>query len=100
MAIVIFDSTAPPRDALAVYVEAVAAELAGTEREAAMEVYTARSEARGLGARTVSDVTMPAAHRLYRATARRHFVLHGDDQHVAIRLRDGGGPAAGRSTSA
>jgi nitroimidazol reductase NimA-like FMN-containing flavoprotein (pyridoxamine 5'-phosphate oxidase superfamily) len=84
--IVVFDSSAPPGDPNAVYAEAIAAEVPEEELDRALETYSARSLAQGLPAWTVSDVTAPAAHRLYRATATRHFLLDEHDRRVAVDL--------------
>ena len=84
--IVIFDSTVAPGEGRAVYVEAVARELDGAERDEALAVFSRRSREDGLAEWTVADVTAPARHRLYRATARRHFVLQSNDERLAVDL--------------
>jgi nitroimidazol reductase NimA-like FMN-containing flavoprotein (pyridoxamine 5'-phosphate oxidase superfamily) len=84
--IVIFDSTVVPGQAEAVYVEAVARELDGAERDEALAVFSRRSQAQGLAEWTVADVTAPARHRLYRATARRQFILQANDERLAVDL--------------
>jgi uncharacterized protein YhbP (UPF0306 family) len=86
VAIVIFDSTVPVGGAQAVYVEAVATELDGAERERAIAVYSRRSEAHGAGEWRGADVTAPAPLRLYRARASRHFVLDANDQRIEVPL--------------
>ena len=78
LAIVIFDSTVRPGDGQAVYMSAVAEQVEGAEREAAMRVFAERSAARGLSVWGVEDVTAPARHRLYRATVSEHFMLRPD----------------------
>ena len=75
LAIVIFDSTASPRRRQAVYVEAVAQQLSGGERDERVDVYSSRSVAAGLEPLAVSEVTAPAELRLYCATASQLFVL-------------------------
>ena len=60
LALVIFDSTAAPGDAAAVYVEGRGEELEGHELEHAIAVYSRRSEATGLAAWSAADVTAPA----------------------------------------
>ncbi len=82
--IVIFDSTVAVGGAEAVYVEAVAEELAGAEREHGIELYSRRSEAAGAGRWGLADVTSPAPHRLYRARASAHFILAANDQRASI----------------
>jgi nitroimidazol reductase NimA-like FMN-containing flavoprotein (pyridoxamine 5'-phosphate oxidase superfamily) len=86
LAIVIFDSTVPVGGGQAVYVEAVAEELGGAERERGIVVYSRRSEAHGAGQWRIADVTAPAPHRLYRATASAHFVLDPDDRRIPVQL--------------
>jgi nitroimidazol reductase NimA-like FMN-containing flavoprotein (pyridoxamine 5'-phosphate oxidase superfamily) len=75
LAIVIFDSTAPPRARQAVYVEAVARELSGHERDRRVEIYSRHSVGAGLEPLAVSEVTSPAELRIYCATASQLFVL-------------------------
>ena len=84
VAIVIFDSTVAPAEAEAAYFEAVAEELTGRERDAALAVFSSASEAQRLPAWTLADVEPPAAHRLYRAVAERCFVLGASDQRVEV----------------
>ncbi len=84
--IVIFDSTVVPGEGEAVYVEAVARELDGAERDEALAVYARGSRAAGLAEWTVADVTAPARHRLFCATARRHFILQSNDERLAVDL--------------
>ena len=84
LALVIFDSTAAPGDAGAVYVEGRGEELGGQELGRAIAVCSRRSEASGLAAWSAADVTAPAPHRLYRATASAHFLLGGNDQRIEV----------------
>jgi len=86
VAIAIFDSTVPAGAGQAVYVEAVAEELGGTERERAIVTYSRRSEADGVGQFHDADVIAPAPHRLYRARALQHFVLGADDRRILVQL--------------
>ena len=51
-------------------------------RWSAIRTYSRRSEATGLAALGAADVTAPARHRLYRATASTHFLLGGDDERI------------------
>jgi nitroimidazol reductase NimA-like FMN-containing flavoprotein (pyridoxamine 5'-phosphate oxidase superfamily) len=84
VAIVIFDSTAGPGEARAVYVEAEAEQLEGAEEERSIGVFTARSEALGWPSWSVDDVRPPAALRLYSATASALFVLGANDERVPV----------------
>lgn len=84
LAIVIFDSTVPEGEAQAVYVEALAEELGGAERERGIAIISRRSEAQGAARWSVADVTGPAPHRLYCARASQHFILEAHDQRVAV----------------
>lgn len=86
VAIVIFDSTVMPGEAEAVYVDAIARELDGAERDEAIAVFSGRSSARGLAEWTPAHVSAPAPHRLFCATARRHFVLQANDERLAVEL--------------
>ena len=85
LAIVIFDSTVPEGSGQAVYVEALAEELGGAEREQGIAVISRRSEAYGAERWSVADVTGPAPLRLYRARASAHFILDAHDQRLAVR---------------
>jgi nitroimidazol reductase NimA-like FMN-containing flavoprotein (pyridoxamine 5'-phosphate oxidase superfamily) len=78
VAIVIFDSTVPVGGAQAVYM-AARAEQVGV---AGLDVFNRHSEAQGERAWTHEDVTAPAKHRLYRATATEHYVLGPRDERV------------------
>ncbi len=82
LALVVFDSTVAPGEVAAVYVEGRGEELGGCELERAIAIYSRRSEATGLPAWSAADVTAPARHRLYRATASTHFLLGGDDERI------------------
>ena len=85
LAIVIFDSH-QPGGWHAVYMSAVAGELAGPEVEHGIEVFSRRSRAQELRAWTGEDVRPPARHRLYRATVSEHFVLDPHDQRLPVSL--------------
>ena len=78
--IVIFDSTVTPGDARALYMEATAEQVAAEE----IGVFARVSVAQGLPAWTAEDVTEPARHRLYRATATAHFLLDPRDERVPM----------------
>ena len=88
VALVIFDSTVPVGAAEAVYVEALAQELAGDEAERGIEAYSGRSQEVGARAWTLAEVVPPAPLRLYRATATATFVLGPNDRRVAVSLDD------------
>jgi len=64
----------------------VAEELVGDDAEQGIEVFSQRSLAHGGVAWEILDVLPPARHRLYRATARDHFVLDDRDRRVPVRL--------------
>jgi nitroimidazol reductase NimA-like FMN-containing flavoprotein (pyridoxamine 5'-phosphate oxidase superfamily) len=87
LAIVIFDSTVPVGGAEAVYIDALAEELGGAERERGIATFSRRSEAHGAGPWQVADVTAPALHRLYRARASDHSVLQANDRRISVQLR-------------
>jgi nitroimidazol reductase NimA-like FMN-containing flavoprotein (pyridoxamine 5'-phosphate oxidase superfamily) len=75
VAIAIYDSSVVPGTAEAVYMSARAEELTGDELERGIEVYdriSQRDIAREWG---LSDVQPPSLFRLYRATAKEHYVL-------------------------
>jgi Pyridoxamine 5'-phosphate oxidase len=91
IAIVIFDSTVAIGGAEAVYMEAVAEQLAGPDVERGIAIFSGRSTDVGAGEWTLSDVTPPAPLRLYRATATAQFVLGPNDRRVAVSLDDGRG---------
>jgi nitroimidazol reductase NimA-like FMN-containing flavoprotein (pyridoxamine 5'-phosphate oxidase superfamily) len=78
IAIVIFDSSVTPGDAAAVYMRAHAEEVAPAE----LGVFTRESVRQGLWETTEADVTAPAKHRLYRATATEHWTLDERDERI------------------
>ena len=84
IAIVIFDSTVPEGDAQAVYIEAEAELVPDDEQAHGMEVFSRRSEARGGEPWTTGDVTAPAPHRVYRATASTHYLLDAHDRRIEV----------------
>jgi uncharacterized protein YhbP (UPF0306 family) len=84
LGIVIFDSTAGVGAAQAVYLEAVAEELTGADRDEAIALYSRRSETLGARQWTSADVIAPAPLRLYRAGASAHFVLDANDRRVPV----------------
>jgi uncharacterized protein YhbP (UPF0306 family) len=82
--VVIFDSQAPVGTGQGVYMSAIAEELAGTELDLGIGVFSRRSQAHGAGGWTREDVTPPARHRLYRATASEHYVLDDKDRRTLV----------------
>lgn len=82
--VVIFDSTVPIGGAEAVYIEAIAGQLAGLDLERAIEIYSQRSQEVGGQAWTLADVSPPARFRLYRATVASISVLGQGDHRVAL----------------
>jgi hypothetical protein len=74
LSIVIFDSRVPAYSGQAVYMAAMAEELAGAEVDRGLEVYPGPSE-RGGRALAAEEVRPPALHRLYRATVSQHWIL-------------------------
>lgn len=93
--IVIFDSRVPAFTGQAVYMSAMAEELAAGDLERGLEVYPGPAE-RGGRAVTAAEVRPPAPYRLYRATASQHSILcpwpsgpcpahgHAHDHRVAV----------------
>ena len=75
VAIAIFDSSAVPGTAEAVYMSGRAEELTGNELERGIELFDRRSQKDIARAWELSDVQPPSLFRLYRATATEHFVL-------------------------
>ena len=82
--VVIFDFQAPVGTGQGVYMSAIAEELAGTELDLGIGVFSRRSQAHGAGGWTREDVTPPARHRLYRATASEHYVLDDKDRRTLV----------------
>ena len=75
VSMVIFDSRVPPGAGQGVYMAAMAQELSDEELDHGIDVFTRSSQAHGLRAWTLGDVTSPAPHRLYRAIVSQHWVL-------------------------
>jgi uncharacterized protein YhbP (UPF0306 family) len=84
ISIVIFDSTAPMGQGQGVYVEALASELTGSEREQGIAIYSQRSRALASRQWRTADVIPPAPHRLYRASASASYLLDTNDQRVRV----------------
>jgi len=87
VSIVIFDTGASIGTGQGVYMSAVAEELAGADLDRAIEPYSRRAEAHGGEAFTRDDLSAPARHRLYAATATEHFVLNTNDERIPVDLR-------------
>jgi nitroimidazol reductase NimA-like FMN-containing flavoprotein (pyridoxamine 5'-phosphate oxidase superfamily) len=85
LAIVIFDSH-EAGGWKALYMSAVAEQLAEAEVDDAIHVFSRHGEAQGLRAWTREDVVPPARHRLYRATVSERFVLDPHDQRIAVEV--------------
>ena len=85
LAIVIFDSH-EAGGWKALYMSAVAEQLAEAEVDDAIHVFSRHGEAQGLRAWTREDIVPPARHRLYRATVSEHFVLDPHDQRIAVEV--------------
>ena len=86
ISIVVFDSSVPISTGQAVYMSAVAQQLAGDEREPAIEVFSRRSLSHGGVEWSVGDVEAPARLRLYRARALYQYVLNADDNRIPVTL--------------
>ena len=84
--IVIFDSQVPGGAGQAVYMSATAKEVAGTDIDEGIEIFSRESEEQGLPVWTSDQVRSPARHRLYRAVASEHFVLSPRDERLAVSL--------------
>ena len=75
VSIVIFDSQAPIGTGQGVYMSAMAEELAGADLDRGIEIFSRTSLGHGGHEWKAEDVQAPALYRLYRATAREHWVL-------------------------
>ena len=78
IAIAIFDSSVTPGNAAAVYMPARAEQVAPGD----IGVFARESRARACRCGGEADVSAPAKHRLYRATASEHFTLGPGDERV------------------
>ena len=93
----IFDSSVPIGKGQGVYVLGVARELPAHETAEGIEIFSKRSVGHGGSEWSVEDVSPPARHRLYQATAEAHYVLDEHDHRVEVSLkavvaRELGGP--------
>jgi uncharacterized protein YhbP (UPF0306 family) len=86
LGIVIFDSSVAIGTGRGVYMSAVAEQLAGTQAQEGIEIFSLRSLAHGGHAWTLSDVGPPAQLRLFRATAEKIDVLDENDRRVPVTL--------------
>jgi hypothetical protein len=84
--IVIFDSTVPVNTGKGVYIGGVARELPAHETAEGVEIFSRRSVGHGGGELTVEDVSPPAHHRLYQATAQAVYVLDEHDHRVEVKI--------------
>ena len=84
--IVIFDSKRPLGKDQGVYVAGVARELPAHETGEGIEIFSKRSKEKGGDRWTTEDVSPPAKHRLYQATAEAHYVLDQHDHRVEVNL--------------
>lgn len=78
VSIVIFDSQAPVGKGQAVYMLAIAEELAGIDFDRGLGIYNGRFSnpaEHGVSVIKSEDVQAPALYRLYRATASEHWML-------------------------
>jgi len=79
-----FDSRTPVGSGQGVYISAVAEELMGADLDRGIVIFSRRSESHGAGEWNVEDVSQPARHRLYRATASEHWVLGPQDRRMPV----------------
>jgi nitroimidazol reductase NimA-like FMN-containing flavoprotein (pyridoxamine 5'-phosphate oxidase superfamily) len=90
ISIVVFDSSVPIGTGQGVYMTARAEELAGSELESGIEVFSARAVGHGGKPWGADDVRSPAPHRLFRASATQHWTLDPEakpgDQRTTVNL--------------
>jgi len=87
VAIVIYDSTVSPTERQALYIEAVAEQLDGESRDAAVARYSEHSVGTGLERLTVEEVTNSSPLRMYRAAVTAAFMLEDErDFRIAVEL--------------
>jgi pyridoxine/pyridoxamine 5'-phosphate oxidase len=84
--IVIFDSTAGPGAAEAVFLEGHAERAAKEDEARYIEIFNDRSQALGWPSWNVDDVRAPALLRLYVATASAHYLLAEGDRRIELEL--------------
>jgi hypothetical protein len=78
-------STVQVGKAAALYLEAVAGQVADDDLDEPIEVYSRRSLACGARPWTASDVLAPEPFRLYRATVGARSVLQAGDRRLPVR---------------
>jgi nitroimidazol reductase NimA-like FMN-containing flavoprotein (pyridoxamine 5'-phosphate oxidase superfamily) len=87
LALVIYDSTARPAERQALYVEAVAEQLDGERRDAAIARYSEHSVADDLEPLSVDSVSAGGPFRMYRAAATAAFMLEAErDIRIPVEL--------------
>jgi len=84
--IVIFDSSAPIDSGQGVYILGVARELPAHETTDGVKIFSKRSRGHGGRRWRTDDVSPPARHRLYQATAEAIYVLDEHDHRVEVDL--------------
>ncbi len=84
--IVIFDSTVAGRHGPGRLRARCRARAARSRDGRGVEIYSKRSVSHGTGELTVEDVSPPARHRLYQATAEAIYVLDDHDHRVEVNL--------------
>ena len=88
VSLVVFDSHARIGEGQAVYMTAIAEELAGAELIRGIEVFSRRSVRHGAGPWKPSDVKAPSSLRAYRATVTEHSIFDAKAQPALSRGRD------------
>lgn len=84
--IAIFDSTQPIGTGKGAYVLGVARELPAHETAEGIEIFSKRSVSHGGEEISAEDVSPPARHRLYQATAEAIYVLDDHDHRIEVSL--------------
>jgi Pyridoxamine 5'-phosphate oxidase len=84
--IVVFDSTVPVDTGQGVYISGVAQEVPAHEAGEGIEILSQRSLGHGGDELGIEDVSPPARHRLYQATAEAVYVLDDHDHRVEVNL--------------
>lgn len=87
LSIAIFDSRVPVYQSRAVYLTAVGEELTGADLDAGIDVYNGPAADRGASVVERADLVAPAAYRLYRARAVRHYTLDPDGNDLRVPLQ-------------
>jgi|SRR5262245_11009807 len=86
LGIVIFDSSVKIGKGQGVYVLGVAREMPAHETAEGIGIFSKRSKGHGGVEWSVEDVSPPARHRLYQATAEATYVLDEHDHRVEVSL--------------